>query len=95
VGVSDINNTVTIGDAFPNPANNTVSVPVSATSAATVNVTLSNMMGQVLQTQTLGNIGAGQRKTAVFNTAGLAAGIYLYTVESNGERVSNRVVVAH
>jgi len=88
-------NGVTIGDAFPNPANNTLNVPVSVTSGATVSVSISNMMGQVLQTQALGNIGAGQRKTAVFNTSGLAAGIYMYTVESNGQRVTNRVVVAH
>jgi hypothetical protein len=86
---------VTIGNAYPNPANNTLNVPVSVTKGAGINVSLSNMMGQVLETQTLGNMAAGQSKTAVFNTSALAAGVYLYTVESNGERVTNRVVVAH
>jgi len=88
-------NGVTIGDAFPNPANSSLSIPVSVTSGASINVSLSNMLGQMLQTQSLGNITAGQSKTAVFNTSALANGIYLYTVEANGQRVTNRVVVAH
>jgi hypothetical protein len=86
---------VTIGNAFPNPANSTLNVPVSVTTGASINVSLSNMIGQVLETQSLGKIAAGQSKTAVFNTSNLAAGVYLYTVESNGERVTSRVVVAH
>jgi hypothetical protein len=86
---------VTIGDAFPNPANNTVTVPVSVTTNADIKVSLSSVMGQVIATENLGRLSAGQKKSAQFNTSGLAAGVYLYTVEANGSRVSNRVVVAH
>ncbi len=88
-------NGVTIGNAFPNPANSTLNVPVTVATGASINVSISNMVGQVLQAQSLGNIAGGQTKTAVFNTSSLAPGVYLYTVESNGERVTNRVVVAH
>jgi hypothetical protein len=86
---------VSIGTAFPNPANNTLNIPVSGIRNAEVNVSMSNLLGQVLKTQVLGTVSAGQTKTAIFSTSDLANGIYLYTVESNGERVTNRVVVTH
>ncbi len=86
---------VTVGNAYPNPANTTFSIPVTATSSKNVSVSLSNMLGQVVKTQTLGNMGAGQTKTAVFNTSDIASGVYNYTVEANGERVNGRVVISH
>jgi hypothetical protein len=86
---------VTIGDAFPNPANSSLSVPVGVTANADIKVSLTSMTGQTIATQDLGHLSAGQKKTAVFNTSNLAAGVYLYSVEANGSRVSNRVVVAH
>lgn len=94
VGVKEIAG-VTVGKAFPNPANNTFNVPVSVTSSKNVTVTISNMLGQTLKTQALGNLGAGQSQTAVFNTSDLASGIYVYSVEANGERLTGRVVISH
>lgn len=94
VSVGDINN-VQIGNAYPNPANNTLSIPVSVKSSASVSVSISNLLGQVLEVKNLGNIAGGQSKTAVFNTVDLSNGIYIYTVESDGVRTSERVTVAH
>ena len=94
ISVASING-VTIGDAYPNPANNTLTIPVSLTTSAAVNVNLTNTVGQVMQTQNLGSMTAGASKKAVFNTSSLSSGIYFYTVEANGERVTKRVVVAH
>lgn len=86
---------VTISPAFPNPANNALYVPVAVTNSTDVRVSLTNVTGQIVATQNLGTIAAGQKKTAEFNTSSLAAGVYLYTVEANGSRVANRVVIAH
>ncbi|MCC6185701.1 MAG: T9SS type A sorting domain-containing protein [Chitinophagaceae bacterium] len=80
--------------AFPNPANTELSVPFTVNEKSTVTVSLTNMIGQVVATQSV-NANAGQEATATFNTSNLAAGVYLYTVEANGQRVSNRVSVAH
>jgi hypothetical protein len=93
VGVNDVEN-VAIGHAYPNPANNTINIPVSVRTAASVNVSISNLLGQVLKTQSF-NMGAGQGKTATFNTSDLANGVYIYTVESDGSRSSNRILVTH
>lgn len=93
-GVKNVNNTFT-ATAVPNPATSTFSVPVTLKSAGTVSVTLTNTMGQQVATQNLGSVAAGARATATFNTAALASGVYFYTVEVNGQRKTNRVVVSH
>lgn len=93
VNVADVEN-VAIGNAYPNPARATVNVPFSVHQATNVTVSLSNLLGQVLKTQSF-NMGAGQGRTAVFNTSDLANGIYIYTVESEGNRQADRVLIAH
>ena len=94
-GVTNIPNTINIGIAYPDPAVNTVTLPMTIKTAATVSVTLSNMVGQILSTQNLGNVAANQQAKAVFNTAALANGIYMLTVSANGERTTSRFVVSH
>jgi len=74
-------------NVYPNPANGELNV--SFTSRANADVTLTNMVGQVVATQ---NVNTGM---ATFNTAALPAGIYIYTIVAGGERITGRVVVAH
>ena len=95
---SSVKNTITnfeLGAARPNPAQSQFTVPVTLKAAAEVSVTLTNPMGQVVSTQNLGKVAAGQTAAAVFNTSALANGVYFYTVEAGGERTTNRVVVSH
>ena len=95
VSVNDVKNTVNVGNPFPNPANNTISLPITMKESANVNVTLSNMVGQVMATQNLGMVNANVSKNATFSTAGIANGVYFLTVEANGARSTTRFVVAH
>lgn len=81
--------------AYPNPSNTELNVPFTLLEKANVTVSLTNMVGQVVATENMGSLNAGQKATATFNTSNLAAGIYLYTVEANGQRVTNRFTVAH
>ncbi|HRO43070.1 MAG TPA: T9SS type A sorting domain-containing protein [Flavipsychrobacter sp.] len=89
LSVNDVNASITAVNAYPNPAASDVTITYSLknTSVATVNVT--NAVGQVLASQKASN------GKVVFSTANLANGIYFYTVEANGEKVTNRFVVAH
>jgi hypothetical protein len=73
----------------PNPANDNLTISFSNGQNATVSVSLTNMLGQVVATQKTTN------GTSVFNTSALSAGVYIYTLEANGERSTGRVVVAH
>ena len=81
--------------AYPNPSSAQLFVPVTLSKAADLSVTLSTPMGQVVARQDFGKVAAGQEVKATFNTAALANGIYFYTVEVAGERLTNRVVVSH
>ncbi|MBS1616667.1 MAG: T9SS type A sorting domain-containing protein [Bacteroidetes bacterium] len=91
--VANISQTANIGLPYPNPANNQVSLPVDMKEAAIVTAKLSNMMGQVLATQNLGKLAAQQHANIRFSTENLADGIYLITVEANGNQVTKRVSV--
>ncbi len=82
-------------NAFPNPANNDLKVSFKLPVAQDATVRLMNTMGQVVMTQELGKLAAGQAASASFNIARLAGGMYYYSVESAGTRATGRVVIAH
>jgi len=92
--VVDILNANTVGAAYPNPSNTAFAVPFTMAQDSKVVVTLVNEIGQVVATQTV-NATAGQASKATFNTTGLASGVYIYTVEANGDRTTGRISVAH
>ena len=94
LAVTNVNTDNNIGEAFPNPANHIVTVPFTFASTTNVNVTLTNITGQVMATQSV-NAVAGQSAKATFSTANLPAGVYMYTVEANGSKTTGRVSVAH
>jgi hypothetical protein len=88
-------NNVTSGTSvktYPNPANSVMNVEFTTAQAGNVVVTLSNVLGQVVATQNMGNVAKGN---ASFNTAGLAAGVYMYNVSVNNVSNTGRIVVAH
>jgi len=91
--VANLTNTANIGMPYPNPATNSVMLPVEMKTSAAVTATLSDMMGQVVATQNLGTLAAHQSKTITFSTSNLAAGIYLITVEANGNHETKRVAI--
>ena len=74
-------------NAYPNPAMNELNITFSTTSTATV--TLTNMVGQAVATQS--NVNG----VAKFNTAALADGMYIYTIQAGTARTTGHVVVAH
>jgi hypothetical protein len=92
-----VKNTVNFASvsAYPNPANNTLTIPVTMKAEGNITVSITNMVGQVVKSQDLGKAAANQTKTATFSTSDLANGVYMYVVESNGQRMTDRVVVAH
>lgn len=78
--------------AVPNPANNQVNISFNLAKASDVKVSLTNVVGQVVATQNMNNTSNGK---ATFNTAALPSGVYVYTLQANGEKTTGRVVVAH
>jgi hypothetical protein len=95
-GTSGISKTdvssVTAMNAFPNPAANSLTVTFDLVKSGDATVTITNVVGQVVATQTINNVTSGK---ATFNTASIANGTYTYTVTANGLKSSARVVIAH
>lgn len=93
--VLDVKNTEGLlvkGGAYPNPAVSFVNVPFELTNASDVNISLTNTMGQVVMSQQVANQATGE---VTFNTSALTNGMYLYTIEVNGQRTTGRFTVAH
>ena len=88
-GVSQIISSV---KAYPNPATDEVAISFNLSNASDLTVTLTNAIGQLVSAQHMGNMSNGK---AIFNTSNVAAGIYFYTVEANGQREVGRITVAH
>ena len=94
LAVTNVELANTIGKAYPNPSNTSVNVPFTMGNDAVVTITLSNILGQEVKSQQINAVG-GRAMTATFTTSDLTAGVYMYTVEVNGQHTTGRVVVAH
>ncbi len=94
LGVDDVNKNQLSGvKAYPNPANEVMNVSYEFAKATTATISLTNMLGQTVLSQTINNAGYGAAK---LNTTAVPAGIYLLTIESNdGYKQSGRVNIAH
>jgi hypothetical protein len=92
LSVANTNKLINGVNAYPNPANGVLNIPFELNEVANVSVTLTSMIGQVVATQNMGNVDNGVAK---FNTSALATGMYIYTVNANGEHFTGRIVVTH
>lgn len=93
-GINSVPGAFTAVNAFPNPANTNITVTYSLQKAADVNVAIINTLGQVVKSVT-NKTAANQRSNTTFATNDMANGVYFYTIETNGERVTRRFVVSH
>jgi Secretion system C-terminal sorting domain len=94
LGLKDVNKAGVIAvKAYPNPTSGVLNIGFRYSNASDVTATITDMLGNVVATQTIKNVANGN---ATFNTQTLAAGVYMYTVQTaSGNRNTGRVVVAH
>ncbi|MBS1782208.1 MAG: T9SS type A sorting domain-containing protein [Bacteroidetes bacterium] len=91
LAVKDVSNFADM-KAYPNPANTEITVKYTLKTAAAATVKVTNAVGQTLKVAEVANGTNGQ---VTISTNDLANGIYFYTVEANGQRMTNRFVVTH
>lgn len=92
VGLNDVQ---LVGEvsAYPNPATEQLVVGFNLTAAAkNVTVEISNALGQVVKSVDMGAANDGAYKTTI-NVSDLADGMYIYTVNADGQKTSNKVLV--
>jgi hypothetical protein len=90
-GINEVSK-ITEASAYPNPVSSELTIPFSLDAPASVTITLSNMLGQVVDTRSFNQVSKGK---AVFNTEKLAPGLYVFNITSGAQRLTGRVVVAH
>lgn len=90
-GVASVNELDAVAlNVFPNPATDAVNVVFEA-SAADYFVSLSDLQGRLVASQTIEN--ANGTQTIVFATDNVAKGSYIVTVRSNGSTTTKNVVI--
>lgn len=94
VSVNDAvsNNNVVLGQAYPNPTRTEINIPYSVTASKQVEITITNMMGQIVKTVSSQSVNAGNYVTTV-DVSMFPAGMYFYTLKTdNGVQTSKFVV---
>ncbi|HYG14153.1 MAG TPA: T9SS type A sorting domain-containing protein, partial [Bacteroidia bacterium] len=93
VGIKEVSQNVYITSGFyPNPTNNGGEVEIYLTETTPVTVSVSNLLGQTMQTSDLGMTAPGNNHIQV-NTDNLANGVYMYTITTDSYSVSGKFVV--
>jgi len=94
LGVDNVNKNQLSGvKAFPVPANDELNVTYTFAKSTNATISLTNMLGQTVVSQTLTSVTNG---TATLNTSSVAAGVYMVSVVSvDGYSNTGRVTVAH
>ena len=82
---------ISLSQNVPNPADNQAAVRYSIPQDGTVMFSILNVAGQVLYTQEVE--AAAGTNSIVFNTENLAAGIYFYTMDFQGQRLMKKMVI--
>lgn len=75
-------------DVYPNPANESVSVDLTAFNGNNVTVTIVNTLGQVLQSSAIMANGV-----STLNLEGYASGLYFVQLEMNGKTSSSKLSI--
>ena len=89
--VNDIAKAINV-KAYPNPAKGSVSIDYQLETANAVTISITNTVGQVLKVKTLDKAVSGRTS---FDVSDLASGVYFYTIEADGRRVTHRLAVTN
>ena len=82
----------TLGAAYPNPFNPTTSITLNVSDAGNVNVSVFNLMGQVVSTLTGGYMNAGSY-TLTWDASDQVSGMYLVRAETAGQMSTQKLLL--
>lgn len=78
---------------YPNPAADKVTLSYTLTQSGNVNITIMDVMGRVVMSENQGKKEAGFAYKTNINTSNMNNGTYFYTVEVNGAKSTNKLVI--
>ena len=93
VGLKDnVQSGVVLGNAYPNPTANNAVIGFELPTAGAITIDMVNAFGQQVAVLANGEFNAGAHRVVV-NTEKLAAGVYFYSLRTNEQVISKRLVV--
>jgi hypothetical protein len=87
-----VNSTISKFKAYPSPAVSDITIEYNLYKASEGNITITNAVGQVVNSQ---KIAPSTNGKATFSVSNLTNGVYFYTVSADGEKITRRFVVSH
>jgi hypothetical protein len=90
--VNQLPNGYALDQNYPNPFNPTTNINYSLQNAGHVTLKVYDMTGREIATLVNGRINAGAH-TVTFNASNLSSGVYIYALEANGVRLTNRMTL--
>ncbi len=81
-----------LGQNVPNPYNGLTTIKYTLPEAGAVKISISDVLGQEIAVPVNGNQIAGTHNFD-FDSGSIAAGIYYYTLDFNGERISRKMII--
>lgn len=93
VGFNEVAKNVSF-QAFPNPTDNVVSFSLNLEeNAKQVNIGLYSTTGQLVKSMNLGSLNAGNQENFNIDVSDLAAGMYIFNLDVDGQKISDRLMV--
>ena len=78
----------------PNPASDNLNFNFSLNNTAkNVTISLTNLVGQQVKNIQVGAVSANNAKNINMSVSDLPTGLYIYTIQVDGEKLSNKVLV--
>ncbi|MFO7722938.1 MAG: T9SS type A sorting domain-containing protein, partial [Bacteroidales bacterium] len=84
-------NNLAVSQNYPNPFNGATSIDVTMQKAGNLSLLVHNLMGQVVHSNDLGFVSAGNHTIQI--SAELSTGIYTYTVQAGDASVTRKMSV--
>jgi hypothetical protein len=93
-----VNNSISRGNltllaAFPNPANNEITINFGLNQSSKVEIEMYDVTGKMVNSIKLDNLEAGNHSSKV-NTSNLNAGVYMYSVKSDNAKMFSKFTIA-
>jgi hypothetical protein len=92
LSAKEVPNSFTLGEAYPNPASNDVTIRFNLKANKNVKVSLINLLGQEVINIANDNFTSGINEVK-FNVGNLSAGVYFYTMTVDGVSQSQKIMI--
>jgi len=92
INEAKVNNLSFVSQNRPNPFNEQTQFDINLNKQANVIVEVTNLIGQVISTQNLGDLNSGNH-TITINAENYSPGIYFYTVIADNNKITKKMII--